>query len=164
MHLIRRRICVVTKPSDVSDTYLLMHALLLPRDLSPALPPSQRWIALPRVEPQKPRRAANEPAHICLQTICNIFYIQVSAVTAPLSLLARRLQHVSGSKHEHERGTWWAYQSTHVSVVQEKKKKDKNNLKEHKKSVSACHVGLKLHVGQDDWLKHGMCILVWQHI
>lgn len=33
-----------------------------------------QWIQLPLVEPEKPRDSANEPAHICLQTICNIFY------------------------------------------------------------------------------------------
>ena len=98
--------------------------------------------------------------HISARKLFAAFFIQVSAVTAPLSLLASRLQHVSGSKHEHVRGTWSAYQSTGVSVAQKRMK----TIWKSTKVVSACHVGLKLHVGQDDWLKHGICILLWQLI
>lgn len=43
--------------------------------------------------------------HISARKLFATFFIQVSAVTAPLSLLASRLQRVSGSKHEHVRGT-----------------------------------------------------------
>lgn len=37
-------------------------------------------------------------------------------MTAPLSSLASRLRHVSGSKHEHVQGTRSAYQPSDVSV------------------------------------------------
>lgn len=98
--------------------------------------------------------------HISARKLFATFFIQVSAVTAPLSLLASRLQRVSGSKHELVQGTWSAYQSTDVSVVQKRIK----TIWKNTKVVSACHVGLRLHVGQDDWLKHGICIWLWQLI
>lgn len=137
----------------------IMHTFLLPLYGSIFLPSVFVWIQLPRVEPQKSCNCQTSQ-HISACKLFATFFIQVSAVTAPLSSLASRLQHVSGSKHEHVRGTWSAYQSTDVSVVQKRMK----TISKNRKVVSACHVGLKLHVGQDDWPKHGICILLWQLI
>lgn len=67
--------------------------------------------------------------HISACKLFATFFIQVSAVTAPQSLLATWLQRVSESKHEHVQGTWSAYQSTDVSVVQKRIKTIWKNTK-----------------------------------
>lgn len=71
--------------------------------------------------------------HISACKLFATFFIQVSVVTAPLSLLASWLQHVSGSKHKLVQGTWSAYQSTDVSAVQ---KRIKTIWKNKKSGVS----------------------------
>lgn len=69
----------------------------------------------------------------------------------------RSFEWVSGSKHKHVRGSWSTWQSIDVSVAQKR-------VKKFVRGVSACHVGLRLHVGQHDWRKHGICVWLWQLI
>lgn len=109
-----------------------------------------------------PTKALRLPTsqHISACKLFATFFNQVSAVTAPLSLLASRLQRVSGSKHEHVQRYLI---SVPVNWCVSCTEKDKTIWK-NAKVVSACHVGVRLHVGQDDWLKHGICIWLWQLI
>lgn len=118
------------------------------------------WIQLPHVEPQKPRDSANEPAHICLQTICNIFYSGVCSDSTTVfagksASTCVREQARACARHLISVPVKWC-----VSCAEKRIK----TIWKYTKVVSACHVGLKLHVGQDDWLKHGICILLWQLI
>lgn len=111
-----------------------MHAFLLPLLESLLLSPHlhTHCIQLARVEPQKPCDSANEPAHICLQSICNIFYSGVcsdsTAVFAGKSAsTCVREQARACARHLIGVPVNWC-----VSCAE----KDKNNLKEHKSGVS----------------------------
>lgn len=88
---------------------------------------------LPHDEPRNPRDSANEPAQICSQAISDIFLFRRSAMTAPMSLLAGRLWHVSGASPSMQGGTWSANEPTDVSV----ERALKNNLQEVKVGVSS---------------------------
>ncbi len=139
---------VVKSLWDVSDTHMyfhtyllvcvfahIMHAFLcLPLHGSLLLSPRlrTRWIQLPLVEPQKPRDSANEPAHICSQTICNIFYSGVCSDSTTVfagksASTCVREQAQACARHLISVPVNWCVSCT---------EKDKNNLKEHKSGVS----------------------------
>lgn len=136
----------------------IMHTFLLPLYGSIFLPSaSTHSVAL--CWTTKALWLPNEPAHICLQTICNIFYSGVcsdstTVFTGKSASTCVREQARACARHLIGVPVNWC-----VSCAERMKTIWKN-----RKVVSACHVGLKLHVGQDDWLKHGICILLWQLI
>lgn len=125
---------VVKSPWDVSDThmYFCTYLLVCVRALSLSLRLHTRWIQLPLVEPRKPRDSANEPAHICSQTICNIFYSGVCSDSTTVfagksTSTCVREQARACARHLISVPVNWCVSCT---------EKDKNNLKEHKSGVS----------------------------
>lgn len=90
------------------------------------------WIQLTLVEPQKPRDSANEPAHICSQTISNIFYSGVCSDSTTVFAGKSTSTCVRGQARACARHLISVPVNWCVSFAE----KDKNNLKEHKSGVS----------------------------